>query len=83
MNVLHEPTADVHWKACGGKASEDIFFISIHPKLEELVDTMKTVAAEFECPVSDLGVYLQPIVQEHAAYGLALPRRAESSAERW
>jgi FAD/FMN-containing dehydrogenase len=63
MKVLHEPSADGHWKAKGGTACSDIFFISIYEKLEELIDTMKNVATEFEYPVSDLGVYLQPIVQ--------------------
>jgi FAD/FMN-containing dehydrogenase len=63
MKVLHEPPADYHWKAGDGRASVDIFFLSIYEKLEELIDTMKSVATEFEYPVSDLGVYLQPIVQ--------------------
>ena len=63
MKVLHEPPAGGHWKANGGTASTDIFFISIYEKLEELIDTMKNVANEFEYPVSELGVYLQPIVQ--------------------
>jgi glycolate oxidase len=63
MKVLHEPPADCYWKARGGRASMDIFFLSIYEKLEELTDTMKNVATEFEYPVSDLGAYLQPIVQ--------------------
>jgi FAD/FMN-containing dehydrogenase len=63
MRVLHEPPADGHWKSRGETASIDIFFISIYAKLEELIDTMKNIATEFDYSVSDLGVYLQPIVQ--------------------
>ena len=63
MKVLHDPPADGHWKSTGGTGSTDLFFISIHGKLEELIDTMKNVATEFEYPVQNLGVYLQPIVQ--------------------
>jgi FAD/FMN-containing dehydrogenase len=63
MKVLHEPSADGHWKSRGGTSSTDLFFISVHEKLEELIDTMKNVATEFEYPLAELGVYLQPIVQ--------------------
>jgi FAD/FMN-containing dehydrogenase len=63
MEVLHGPPAGEHWKSTRGTAAADIFFITIYEKLQELTDTMKNVATEFEYPVSELGVYLQPIVQ--------------------
>jgi FAD/FMN-containing dehydrogenase len=63
MDVLHEPPAESHWKSRGGAGCRDIFVISIHEKVEELVDAVMGLAAEFGHPLSDVGVYLQPIVQ--------------------
>jgi FAD/FMN-containing dehydrogenase len=63
MDVLHEPPADGHWKSARGSACKDIFFVSMSDHLEELTGTMMAAAAESGYPVSDVGVYLQPMVQ--------------------
>jgi FAD/FMN-containing dehydrogenase len=78
MESLHEPPVDTHWKAKGGMASADIFFISICQRLEEQIDTMRSVAAESGYPVADLGVYLQPVVQAvnyHCEFTLFFDKR--------
>ncbi|HLA80407.1 MAG TPA: FAD-binding oxidoreductase [Thermoleophilia bacterium] len=63
MDILHEPPVESHWKSRGGTGYKDIFVISIQEKVEELVDAVMGLAAESGYPLSDVGVYLQPIVQ--------------------
>ena len=74
--MLHEPPAGSLERPRAGSC-KDIFFISVHDKLEELVEVMTTTAAEFEYPVTDVGVYLQPIVQAvnyHCEFNLFFDR---------
>ncbi|MCL5735750.1 MAG: FAD-binding oxidoreductase [Actinobacteria bacterium] len=63
MEVLHEPTAERHWKTRRGSSSKDIFVISIQDKVEGLIDAVMVLAEEFGYPPRDVGVYLQPMVQ--------------------
>jgi FAD/FMN-containing dehydrogenase len=85
MKQLHDPPAADHWKAKGGATCSDIFFISIHEKLEELIDVMKINAMGVGYPVADMGVYLQPIVQAvnyHCEFNLYFGRGNPVEAER-
>jgi FAD/FMN-containing dehydrogenase len=52
-----------YWKLRYRGASEDIFFITINDKLPGLVSEMFDLANKAGYPISDIGVYLQPIVQ--------------------
>lgn len=63
LELLHEPSEEPYWKLRGKGSCYDIFFITIHDRLPELVSIMDDVAKRFDYPVSDMGVYIQPIVQ--------------------
>jgi FAD/FMN-containing dehydrogenase len=63
LKMLHKPSEEPYWKLGDKGACYDIFFITTYDKLPELVSTMKGVAEKFDYPVSDMGVYIQPIVQ--------------------
>jgi FAD/FMN-containing dehydrogenase len=63
MTLLHDPPVADHWKSRGGARCADLFFVTVHEKLEALVGAMRGAATEAGYPVSDMGVYLQPMVQ--------------------
>ncbi|MGI5939251.1 MAG: FAD-binding oxidoreductase [Thermoleophilia bacterium] len=63
MKTLHEPSTDSYWKSKGGSSSTDIFFITIYEKLNELICVMEETAVKHDQKVSDIGIYLQPLVQ--------------------
>ena len=61
--AVQQPSADPYWKLRYKGACEDIFFLSIHNKLEEQIACMKQEAEKAMYPASTLGVYIQPVVQ--------------------
>lgn len=63
LKTVHEPSEEPYWKLRGKGSCYDLFFITIYDKLPELVSLMNSVAEKFGYPLSDLGVYIQPIVQ--------------------
>jgi FAD/FMN-containing dehydrogenase len=63
MNVLHYPPGEGHWKSRSGVACKDVFFISVQEKLGELIDAMMSLASDSGYASTNVGVYLQPIVQ--------------------
>ena len=60
---VQKPCSDPYWKLRYKGASEDIFFLTTNNKIEGLIGTMNEQADRAGYPVSDLGVYLQPVVQ--------------------
>ncbi len=63
MKAVQQPCDEPYWKLRYKGASEDIFFLSNTDKLKGLVPTMNDAATKVGYPLSDLGVYIQPIVQ--------------------
>jgi hypothetical protein len=63
LKMVQRPSAEPYWKLRYKGACEDIFFLTINDKLEGLIDVMYDGAEKAGYPVSDMGVYLQPIVQ--------------------
>jgi FAD/FMN-containing dehydrogenase len=63
LDTVQRPCGEPYWKLRYKEASQDIFFITIYDKLPELIGTMYDMAREANYPSSDIGVYLQPIVQ--------------------
>lgn len=63
LKVLHRPSGEPYWKLRYKGACHDIFFVTIYDKLPELLRVMYDAADEAGYPASDMGVYLQPIVQ--------------------
>jgi FAD/FMN-containing dehydrogenase len=89
MELLHEPSSDSYWKlnarSHGNAGCADVFSISTHERLQELIGTMQTVAAEFDYEHADLGVYLQPLVQGvnyHCEFDLFFDKDDSAETER-
>lgn len=63
LKMVQRPSDEPYWKLRYKGACHDIFFITTYAKLEGQVGVMYELANEFGFPASDLGIYLQPIVQ--------------------
>ena len=63
LDVLRRPSEDPYWKLKGKGSCHDIFFLATYDKLPELVKVMNETVDEHGYPISDMGIYLQPIVQ--------------------
>jgi hypothetical protein len=63
LKAVQQPSAEPYWKLRFKGACEDIFFLSIHDKLEDQIECMKQLAEKALYPASTLGVYIQPVVQ--------------------
>jgi FAD/FMN-containing dehydrogenase len=63
LKTVQQPSGEPYWKVRYKGACEDIFFLTINDKLEGLVGVMNGLAEKAGYPVSDMGIYLQPIVQ--------------------
>jgi FAD/FMN-containing dehydrogenase len=63
LKMVQRPSAEPYWKLRHKGACHDIFFITTYDKLEGQISLMYELANEFGYPASDMGVYLQPIVQ--------------------
>jgi FAD/FMN-containing dehydrogenase len=63
LKTVQRPSDEPYWKLRYKGACQDIFFLTINDKLEGQVGAMNDLTEKAGYPVSDLGVYLQPIVQ--------------------
>jgi len=63
LKAVQKPSDEPYWKLRYKGACEDIFFLSIYEKLEGQIEVMNDLAEKAGYPVSDMGVYIQPIVQ--------------------
>ena len=68
LKTVQQPSGEPFWKLRYKGACQDIFFLSIHQKLEGQIKVMKDMADEVAYPVSDLGIYIQPIAQGTGYY---------------
>jgi hypothetical protein len=68
LKTVQQPSGEPFWKLRYKGACQDIFFLSIHQKLEGQIKVMKDMADEAAYPVSDLGIYIQPIAQGTGYY---------------
>jgi FAD/FMN-containing dehydrogenase len=63
LGILQRPSDDPYWKTQGKGSCHDIFCLATYDRIPELVRVMAELAAEYEYPIGDMGMYLQPIVQ--------------------
>ena len=63
MKAVQQPCPDPYWKLRGRGACEDVMFLAPNDKAKCLYDVMCGVADKAGYPISDLGVYVQPMVQ--------------------
>jgi FAD/FMN-containing dehydrogenase len=63
LKMVQQPCAEPYWKLRYKGASEDIFFLTINDKVDGMVSVMNNLAEKAGYPTSDMGIYIQPIVQ--------------------
>ena len=63
LKMVNRPSEEPYWKISRHGNCQDIFFITVYDKLPGLIAAMNALADEVGYPASDMGIYLQPIVQ--------------------
>jgi hypothetical protein len=63
LKTVQKPSDDPYWKIRRYGGCQDIFFITIYDKLNALIKTMQDTADSVGFPSTNLGTYIQPIVQ--------------------
>lgn len=63
LKAVQRPCAEPYWKLRYKGACEGIFFLTLNDKLGVLIEAMNDLAIKSGYPVSDMSVYIQPIVQ--------------------
>jgi hypothetical protein len=61
--AVRKTSGEPYWKLRYKGASQDIFFLTINDKLQTQIEAMDDLAGKAGYPTSDMGVYIQPIVQ--------------------
>jgi hypothetical protein len=63
LEILQKPPEEPCWKIRGASSCYDIFFLATYDKLPQLINDMYEVVKEHNYSPTDMGVYLQPVVQ--------------------
>jgi FAD/FMN-containing dehydrogenase len=85
LKTVQQPAAEPYWKLRYKGAAEDVFFLTINDKVGDCVDTMYKLAEKAGYPASDMGIYIQPVVQNtgiHCEFNLFYDPANASEAER-
>jgi len=63
LEASRHPSKDKYWKLSYKGGCQDVFFLSIYDKLVGFIKTMHNSAEAVGYPITDIGIYLQPLVQ--------------------
>ncbi len=63
LKAVKQPSDEPYWKLRAKGACHDIFFLTIYDKLAGLTAVMNDLADRAGYPASEIGVYIQPVVQ--------------------
>ncbi len=63
LKAVQKPSGEPYWKLRYRGACHDIFFLTINSKIEGQIGAMSDLADSSGYPSSEMGVYIQPIVQ--------------------
>ncbi len=63
LKIVQQACDEPYWKLRRKGACQDVFFLTIYDKLEGQISAMKDLADRAGYSVSDLGIYIQPVVQ--------------------
>jgi FAD/FMN-containing dehydrogenase len=63
LQLVQRTSKEPYWKLRFKGACHDIFFLTIYDSLPELIGVMYDTADKAVYPASDIGIYLQPLVQ--------------------
>jgi FAD/FMN-containing dehydrogenase len=84
LKAVQHPCPDPYWKLRPKGSFEDILFLAPNDKIEGLIEIMYGLAGKAGYSVSDLGVYVQPIVQgcgSHCEFTLFYDPSSRSEAD--
>jgi len=63
LKAVQKPSEEPYWKLRSKGACQDIMFLTIHDKLEDQIRVMNGLADKSGYGASNLGAYIQPVVQ--------------------
>lgn len=63
LKAVQQPSPEPYWKLRYKGACEDVYLLTIHDKLKGIIGEMNDLADKAGYPASDMGIYVQPIVQ--------------------
>ena len=63
LKTVSKPSEEPYWKLRSKGACQDIMFLTIHDKVEDQIGVMNGLADKSGYGASNLGVYIQPVVQ--------------------
>jgi hypothetical protein len=63
LGILGKPSTEPYWKLRYRGACQDIFFLTTLDKVPKFVEVMNSITKQRGYPPSDIGIYVQPMVQ--------------------
>jgi hypothetical protein len=63
LKAVQQPSGDPYWKLRQKGACQDVFYLTIRENLEGQINVMNGLAEKAGYPTSNVGVYIQPVVQ--------------------
>lgn len=63
LKILDQPSAEPYWKLGNRGACQDIFFLTTLDRVPKFVRVMDDLAEQYGYPFSEMGSYVQPMVQ--------------------
>jgi FAD/FMN-containing dehydrogenase len=63
LKIVQNPSSEPFWKIRHQGGCHDLFFLCNYDGLHDMFSTMNKAAGKVGYPISDMGIYLQPIVQ--------------------
>jgi FAD/FMN-containing dehydrogenase len=85
LQTFKKPSTEPYWKLRCKGASEDIFYLTINNKISGQITAMQESSNQAGYPVSDIGMYIQPIVQGtgvHCEFNLFYDPQQPADVER-
>ena len=63
LKAVQKPSGEPYWKLRYKGACQDVLYLTIYGKLEGQIGVMNDLVEKAGYPASDMGVYIQPVVQ--------------------
>jgi FAD/FMN-containing dehydrogenase len=68
LDSLSTPSQKTYWKLKNRGGCQDIFFITTMDRTPKFIDLMYSMCSSMQFPVTDLGIYIQPIQQGRSCH---------------
>ncbi len=85
LEMLKQPCKEPYWKLREKGSCQDIFFLAAYEDIPQLIATMKNESGKSGYAASEMGIYLQPVVQGvncHCEFNLFFDPDDAAGAER-